>query len=220
MGVVGEWVGSGGVYADGDVIASAGGRMGYIPELIIDSITIPFSSSQEISQTYRDLAARYPMRTGNGSMIIRTAWSGKVGTTLDGQGVIPVGFSAFDWSTTHTLYCVAPRAVGGTTALTINVPKARRTDGTLNGDGSPVGAIAYARAIMSYQNDWQYTTYTSADADPPLASTHHKFTLTAVAGALRYQVIYYPKITVICNPPEESVSADAMYSWSLEAEEV
>jgi hypothetical protein len=194
--------------------------MGYIPELIIDSITVPFSSSQELSQSYTPLEAKYVVRTGNGSAIIRTAWTGKLGTSLQGQGTIPSGLSVFDWSTTHTLYCVAPRAVGGTTALTINVPKARRTDGTLNVDGSPVGAIAYARAIMSYKNDWQYTTYTSADADPPLASTHHKFTLTAVLGALRYQVIYYPKITVICNPPEESVSADAMYSWSLEAEEV
>ena len=191
-----------------------------IPELIIDSITIPFSSSQEISQSYTPLEAKYVMRTGNGTAIIRTAWTGKISTSIQGQGVLPPGFGAFDWSATHTLYCVAPVAIGGTTSLTINVPKARRTDGSLNADGSPVGAVAYARAIMSYQNDWKYTTYSAVDADPPLATTHHKFTLVAVSGALRYQVVYYPKITVICNPPEESVSADALYSWSLEAEEV
>jgi hypothetical protein len=71
---------------------------------------------------------------------------------------------------------------------------------------------------MSYQNDWVYTTYTVDDEYE--SATHDEFTLDEVTDSLLYQVVYYPQITVICNPPEESVSADALYSWSLQAEEV
>lgn len=189
-----------------------------IPELIIGSVTIPFSSSQEISQSYTPLEAKYVVRTGNGSAIVRTAWTGKLSTSIQGQGVIPAGFSAFDWSTTYTMYCVAPRAVGGTDSPVILVPKARRIEGTVDENGIPTGPIAYARAIMSYQNDWVYTTFEIDDEYESI--THDLFTLVEVEEALLYQVVYYPQITVICNPPEESVSADALYSWSLEAEEV
>lgn len=193
----------------------------YIPELIIDSITIPFSASQEMSQSYTPLEAKYVVRTGNGSAIIRTAWTGKLSTSIQGQGVIPANLAAFDWSTTHTLYCIAPRSVGGTTNPVILVPKARRIEGTVDSNGVPTGPIAYARAIMSYHNDWVYTTFTIDDEyGGPLEDTHDEFTLVTVEDALQYQVVYYPKLTVICNPPEESVSADAFFSWSLDAEEV
>jgi hypothetical protein len=179
--------------------------MSTIPELIIDSVNIPFAAAQDISQTYTPLEAKYVMRTGNGSAIIRTAWKGKLSTTISGTGVLPAGFSLVDWSATHTLYCIASRAINSGTT-TVLVPKARRTD---------TGYVAYARAITGYK-DWVPTTYTSSVYD----STYDQFSLTAVSGVTLYQVMYFPKITVIFTPPEESLSDDAFYSWSLSGEEV
>lgn len=48
----------------------------------------------------------------------------------------------------------------------------------------------------------------------------HVATVTAVSGAVSYAVWYFPQLTVIASPPDESFDqAGGECSWSISAEE-
>jgi hypothetical protein len=178
-----------------------------IPALILasnspaQSVTIPFIGAFTLNQTYSPIEAKYSMRTGNGSLVTRVAWVGKLSTTISGQGVVPPGLSLLDYSIPLTMSCVGQRAITVATATTVQatLPAARRTD-----------VVPFARAILA-DDVWVPTAMSIAT---------NTATVTKVTDALFYQVMYYPKLTVMCTPPEENWTEDAYFNWTMTAEEV
>lgn len=172
-------------------------------QLIIGSITVPLHATFDLQQTYQDLRARSVLRTGSGAAIVREAWSGKLSTDIKGEGTIPPGLQALDYSAALTIKCVAPRTLTQASNVFVGVTANRRSDGD---------AVPYGRALVGDQ--WQITAVswgTGGDIN--------KATLTAVGSATAYQLVYYPQISAICDPPTEEWDWQSNCSWSLHAEE-
>ena len=170
-------------------------------QLIIGSVAVPVLSALEISQTYEPIEAVTRLRLADGSLIQRTAWRGKLRTTISGRGPIPAGLQGVDWSTSVTIECIAHRALAGAgTTRIFTLPTARRTDSE---------SLPYGRALVG--KFWVPT---------PCTLVTNTATLDAVANATQYQVVYFPKLTCFSSPPTESRDADGtLFGWELTAEE-
>lgn len=166
--------------------------------LVIGGLEIPVSASHTLNQSYEPIQAVNRVRMMDGTLIQQSSWSGKLLTSIDGSGIIPVGLQSLDYSSAITIKCVAERAVTSASNV-IDIPSARRSD------YAPEG-----RALVG--GKWQST---------PVAMAGDTATLTAVAGASQYQAIYWPELVCYCNPPSESRGArDSSYGWSLDGEQV
>jgi hypothetical protein len=170
--------------------------------LIVGGVTIPQLAGLEISQSYEPIEAVARLRLASGALIQRTAWAGKLRTTLSGRGAIPAGLQGIDWTAAVTIECIAHRAISGAgTALVFTLPAGRRTDS---------GSLPYGRALVG--RTWVPTS---------CAIATNVATLGAVSGAAQYQVVYFPKLTCFASPPTESREADGtLFGWDLTAEEI
>lgn len=114
-------------------------------------------------------------------------------------GWVPAGLDALDWSQTHVLGCVAPRSIQAAGRV-ITLPAARRTD------AAPYGFAVDAVGLLR-----------------PVAVTvvGNVATLGADAGAVSYQVLYYPLLTVRApqGPRVQYDAAGAAASWEIVFEE-
>lgn len=108
------------------------------------------------------------------------------------------GFAGLDFDQPLELRCTKQQSLT-TTALTGTLP------GTPRPDVDP-WALAYVGG------DWRLT---------PVEVDGGSYTITAVAGALQYQVCWMPVFSVFCEPPPESMDpASNTHDWTITAEEI
>lgn len=169
----------------------------------LGGIVVPITAALGLQQSISVVqGGQSTMRTMNGSVIRQTQWR-KISVSLSGDGWSPPGLSALDYNSAAglTLKCGLPRAIRSNSA-SITLPTARRTD---------TGYEPFARAHKA----------DGTEVETSISIASHTATLGAVSGAVSYAVWYFPQLTVIATPPEESFEAGgATASWQLQAEEV
>jgi hypothetical protein len=171
--------------------------------LIIGTIEIPTESLLEFNQSYIARSAIDFRRAADGSGYLRSAWSGKLSTTISATGWVP-GIDEIDRGTTQVISCAMPRAVSSATT-TVTIPAARRTD------EDPIGFAV----VNEFLIETPITNLAAINAE----STNDA-TLTAVAGASGYRVHYFPRITAAVVSNTIDGGSSGSFSWSIEAEEV
>lgn len=168
------------------------------PDLTLDGVRMPLAVAGIISQTYEDFGGFGLLRLGLGAAVHQEVWR-KTRTTLSASGLIPPGLASVDWTAAHTLGCVAPRSIQAAGRV-ITLPAARRTD------AAPYGFAVDAVGLLR-----------------PVAVTvaGNVATLGAAAGAVSYQVLYYPLLTVRApqGPRVQYDAAGAAASWEIVCEE-
>ena len=177
-------------------------------------VDLPVHATLELTQSYEPLYARTTYRHLDGSAAVRQQWSGKLATEISGRGIIPPGFSQLDFDDSMRISCIQHRSVTST-GTTITIPAARRSDVQHT---TKAGTLAtgswYARA-------WDGDTYSTATGTTSTGAPN-VVNITLVTGESHdhYEVIYLPKLTVVCERPVESYQQNEGWSWSLRAEEV
>lgn len=167
-----------------------------IHDLVIGSIGIPIHAGLDFSQTYESFGGRSLRRAMNGAAVIQSHWN-KLRTRISGSGWVPAGLSGLDLTATHTLKCVAPQAIYSA-SNSIALPVARRAD-----------LAPYGFAIVAGQ-----------PVETAVSVATNTATLTTVAGATAYQVMYYPQLTVVIAEINfDTDAAGAVFGWTLTAEE-
>lgn len=168
------------------------------PDLTIDGIRMPLAAAGSISQIYEDFGGFAMLRLGMGATVHQEAWR-KTRTTLSASGLIPPGLAAVDWAVSHTIGCVAPRSIQAASNV-ITLPAARRSD------AAPYGFAVDATGLLRPVG---------------VSVAGNAATLAAWTGALSYQVLYYPLMTVRA-PAGLRVQYDAaaaLAGWELVCEE-
>lgn len=167
--------------------------------LEIGALKLPLRARDELEQRYEEIGGRARLRFSDGTGLVQQAWS-RLRTTISGQGNVPPGLAMLDTVGTQTMKCIGKRSVAGGTSITL--PAARRAD-----------AGSEPRA-------WAQVGDTGV-VETALSIAGNLATLTPVAGAELYWVDYWPQLTVICDPVEETRDANgATTRWTLTAEEV
>ena len=168
------------------------------PDLTIDGIRLPVQVAGEIRQDYEEFGGFGLLRLGLGAAGHQEVWR-KTRTTLSASGLIPPGLAAVDWTAAHTLGCVAPRSIQAASNV-ITLPAARRTDAAPY--GFAVDAIGLLRPVA-------------------VGLAGNTATLAVWAGAVSYQVLYYPLLTARApaGVRVEYDAAGAAASWELVCEE-
>ena len=159
---------------------------------------LPLCAGFDIDQRYEPIGGETILRAGTGRGIKQMTWS-KTRITTSGNGWVPDGIQSLDFTAQHTLACIVAEtipAVFSTRQATL--PTTRRSD---------TGHIPFGLAQLA---DGQ--TVESA-----VSVTANVATVTAVSGAVAYQVGYYPSLTCWINRPTKSGPA---HSWEFVAEEV
>lgn len=168
----------------------------------LGGIVVPLTAALGLQQSISVVqGGQSTQRTMNGSVIRQTQWR-KLAVSLSGDGYAPIGLSSLDYDNPAglVLKCALPRAVRSN-STSIALPTARRTD---------TGYEPFARAHLS----------DGTEIDTSISIASHTATVGTVSGAVSYAVWYFPQLTVIATPPEESFDASsAAASWQLTAEE-
>ena len=172
----------------------------------LGSVIVPIHSAFELSQTYEPLGGFVTIRMLNGAALKQQNWE-KIGTTIQGRGTIPSGLEGLDYSVSQLMKCAADRAVTSTSNIIV-IPAERRTD-----VGFEPRGFAYTDPEGKNRGAWEETAIVSIVVDT--------VTLTVVAGALNYQVRYFPEFEVFSEKPSQTVDVHPKdQSWSLEAEQI
>lgn len=166
--------------------------------LKIGNVVIPDESGFEIRQRYGQILARSVLRAKSGAGIVQYRWQ-KLRSTINGNGWLPAALDGIDQSVGQTVSCVASLSVyGATTSITI--PHSYRTDSgyTVQADALVAGELI----------------------STPVSMAGQVATLTAVAGAEQYQVIYYPVITGLLTISKGADLDNQTHDWTIEIEEL
>lgn len=152
-------------------------------------------------------------RLAGGGAIKDTAWE-KLVVTTTGDGRFPPGLAALDYSQPLLMRCAAPRELASTSNVIV-LPAARRVDA----DFVPQ---AFALLLAAGEDPLTGARWQPATIDSLVANT---VTITPVAGALQYQIWYWPELTVFASRPQvdhrgQPAGAGQPFSWTLEAREV
>ena len=168
------------------------------PDLTIDGLRLPLPVAGEIRQSYESFGGFTVLRLGQGAAVHQEAWR-KTRTTLSASGLIPPGLAAVDWTASHTLGCVAPRSIQSASNV-ITLPAARRVDAAPY--GFALDAVGLLRPVG-------------------VSVAGNAATLAVWAGAVSYQVLYYPLLTVRApaGVRVEYDAAGAAAGWELVFEE-
>lgn len=170
--------------------------------LKIGSLEIPLLAALEIEQTYEPIGGETIFRPISGTGLKQSTWS-RTRITTSGSGWMPAGLDSLDVTEQLVLSCVVPRTVPvefGTRQASL--PAARRSDD---------GCAPWGVAIMPDGSAVQ----TSVSLVGNVA------TLSAVIGAVAYQAMYLPQLTVwAMRPTDGGTRSDASYTWQIICEEV
>ena len=162
----------------------------------LGAVIVPVAAALNYSERIETFGGRYRGRTAAGAAVPQIAWE-RLRVTLSGSGWMPPGLAMLDFSAPMTLKCGLPSSVSSVSNV-LTLPAARRTD---------AGYTPYAWA----QTDTGVTnTAVSLSGDTA--------TCTTVAGAVAYTVMYWPQLTVVCDPASLDMSR-AGSSWEIVAEE-
>lgn len=165
----------------------------------LGGVVVPMTAALDLQQQITVTGGASTRRMMNGAALKQTQWQ-KLAVTLSGNGWCPLGLDALDYTGPLTLKCGLPRAIRSQ-STSIALPVARRTD---------TGYEPFARAHLA----------DGREVETAVSIATHVATVTAVAGAVSYAVWYFPQITVIASPPDESFDqGGAECSWSITAEE-
>lgn len=169
------------------------------PDLLINTLRLPLAVAGEISQDYEDFGGFAALRLGLGAIVHQEVWR-KTRTAITAQGLLPPGLNGIDWAQAITLGCVAARSIQSASNV-ITIPAARRSD------AAPYGFAIDASGLLK---------------PTAVGVVGNVATLTAVAGATAYQVLWYPLLTVRApsGPSVRYDAAGALASWELTGEEV
>lgn len=164
----------------------------------IGGIVVPIHAALDLQQRIEPVGGTSMLRLGLGAAVKQTVWR-KHRVTLSASGWCPPGLGALDWDSPLTLKCGLPESM--TTATTsATLPAGRRTD---------AGYEPFARAHTA--QGWQDTT---------VSIVGNAATITAVSGAVAYQVWYWPQLSVYAEPPAQDFDqSTAQASWELVCEE-
>lgn len=164
----------------------------------LGGIVVPIHAALDLSQQIEPIGGTSLLRLGQGAAVKQTAWR-KRRVTLSASGWCPPGLHALAWDTPMTLKCGLPQSITSATA-SATLPAGRHTD---------AGYEPFARAHLA--GEWR---------DTPCSVAGNTATITAVPGAIAYQVWYWPQLTVYAEPPVETFDqATAQASWELVCEE-
>lgn len=171
--------------------------------LIIGGIQVPtYALTDEFSQDYEEVAGISSARMGDGSLVVQRAWptvsaNYKLSTTISGGGSLPAPLDGLNRGAAVEVECAEPRRIASTSGI-ITVPAGRRS-----GDYAPRG-FALVDGLL---------------VETPLALVGNVATLTVVAGAQHYQVLYWPKFTGRITHQSSGEPWQARRSWSVTIEE-
>lgn len=174
------------------------------PTLIIGGIQVPaYALTDSFSQAYEEIAGISSARMGDGSMVVQRAWptvsaNYKLKTTIGGGGSLPAPLDGLNRGSTVEVECAEPRRIASTSNV-ITIPAGRRT-----GTYAPKG----------------YALVDGLLVETSLALVGNVATLTAVAGAQHYQVLYWPKFTGVLTHQSSGEPWQARRTWSVTIEEV
>lgn len=166
----------------------------------LGGVVVPVHAAGDVQIGFDDIGGYTwpPLRMLNGAARVQQHWR-KLRVSVSGAGIVPAAFAGLDWTAQHTLKSPASRAIHGTSNV-IAVPAARRTDS---------GYTPFGFAVVG--GLYQAT---------PLVMAGHVATLTVVAGASAYGVLYWPQLSVYASFSHAASAASARHSWQIEAEEV
>ena len=164
-----------------------------------NELEIP-QSFNSISQTYEKLSARNDSRLAGGGLVRRTAWSGKIMTSISLSGTHVPGLDGIDFNDALVIRCVAPVGVSSTSNV-ITITADRRTD---------TGSDPYGMAFVP-GNGW---------VDTPVSMGGNDATCTIVGGATIYKVFYFPEFTALFTEPKESSSGGLNTSVTISGQQI
>jgi len=165
--------------------------------LKIGSITIPDEAAFDLRQTLDPIDAKTLLRTKNGSGILQSRYQ-KLQSSISGSGWLPDGLDGLDLTAALAVSCIEALSITGATT-SISIPRAFRTDT----DFAPQGlAIVNGDVIAT-----------------ALSLAGSVATLTAVAGASAYQVLYFPVITGFITVSRQFDKAAQTWSFTLDLQE-
>lgn len=169
--------------------------------IVIDGVPIPAMAALDLRQDYEGIGGGPSIfRASDGTGIIQETWK-KLRVTTSGKGWIPSALDGLDTSVSHVMGCIKQLSLP-CTGLVATLPAARRSD---------AGAEPYGLAILS----------NGRTVKTPVTLAGNVATAAAVAGAVRYQVCWYPELVVGFERPTESLDrGDASFAWTLTAEEL
>lgn len=166
--------------------------------LKIGTFELPVYAGLDLTQRYEPLGGEGILRAVSGAGILQRTWR-KTRVVTSGGGWVPAGLQALDYDAQHALACIVPETVAAVFATRqATLPAARRSDS---------GHTPYGLAQMA--------DGTTVETGVTLAT--NVATVTAVSGAVAYQVGYYPLLTCWLLRPQRSGPEPA---WELIAEEV
>lgn len=167
------------------------------PLFELGGVPVPLAAGLALSQSYEAIGGWALLRMMSGAGLKQQHWQ-RLRTSVSGEGWVPEGLQALDYSASLGLKCIAPRAVHAVSNV-IGIPAARRAD------AAPYGFAVLADGSLR---------------DTAAALAGDTVTLTPVAGAVRYIAHYYPQLTVFAEPPRTRFDASgAVAGWELTAEE-
>lgn len=165
--------------------------------LRIGSFELPVYAGLDLTQRYEPIGGETILRAVSGRGIFQRTWR-KTRVITSGDGWVPPGLEAIDNSAPLALACVQPRTVAAVFATRqATLPTARRAD---------AGHTPYGLAQLPGGQSVNVGVTLAGDVA----------TVDAVAGAVGYQVGYYPLLTCWVKRPSESGPG---FSWEFEAEE-
>lgn len=165
--------------------------------IIIGGIAVADLAGFDIRQGYNELAGKALLRTKNGTAILQTRWK-KLASSITGMGWLPDGLDGLDTAVAHAVHCIAPLSVAAASNI-ITIPRAFRTDT----DFAPQGGAIVGNEFVA----------------TPVALAGAAATLTAVAGATQYHVVYYPIITGFVTVDRQFDEAGQTQSWTIDVQE-
>ena len=173
----------------------------------LGGIRVAIEAALNFSQTYEPLGGTARLRLMSGAAVQQVWWR-RLRTVLTGDGWWPPGLDGLDYDGPLTLLCAQPRTLQAASNV-LTLPAARRSDAGYTPQGY---AVVRGQSAQVGGGDLVAT---------PLALAGDVATLDVVAGAVGYQVAYWPALTVVADPPTVSGDvATATHRWTLTAEEV
>jgi hypothetical protein len=170
----------------------------------IDGLAPPLSALHEFEQSYAPLAQVRVQRKMSGRGFIQQTWGGKLKTTLRGGGWLPAGIAALATEfprLPHSLSCaVSLDLQSATTAIAL--PVGRRMEAEYAPRGYAL--LADGRSVAT-----------------PGALANDILTLTPVTGAVNYQAVYWPVLSVfLTSITRRHDLRGNVTGWEIQAEEV
>jgi len=159
---------------------------------------LPVYAGFDVTQRYEPIGGETILRACSGRGIKQMTWR-KTRIVTSGGGWVPDGIQSLDFSAQYAVGCIVAETIPAVLATRqATLPTTRRTD---------TGHTPFGLAQLPG----------GQTVESAVSIVANVATVTAVSGAVAYQVGYYPLLTCWINRPTKSGPA---YAWELVAEEV